>query len=181
MKKQLKEYKLLFFYQNNRGDYMVKSGITRRIDELGRLVIPKEIRNNLKIKDNDQVEITVVDNKIILNKFDNLKKDRIISIFLNIIRKTINKNVLYTSREKIIDYSLINKEIIVLNEELMNIIENRKDIINYEYNGYLYNISPLVINGDLNGSLIIYSKEEINDKELDIIKFCQRFLENYLE
>ena len=45
---------------------MEKTGMTRRIDELGRLVIPKEIRKNLKIKDNDQVEINVIDNKIIL-------------------------------------------------------------------------------------------------------------------
>ena len=51
---------------------MVKTGMTRRIDELGRLVIPKEIRNNLKIKDNDQVEINVIYNKIILNKCDYL-------------------------------------------------------------------------------------------------------------
>ena len=53
---------------------MVNTGMTRRIDELGRLVIPKEIRRNLKIKDNDQVEITVIDNKIILNKYDSLYK-----------------------------------------------------------------------------------------------------------
>ena len=44
--------------------------MTRRIDELGRLVIPKEIRKNLKIKDNDQVEISVVDNKIVLCKYE---------------------------------------------------------------------------------------------------------------
>ena len=44
---------------------MEKSGMTRRIDELGRLVIPKEIRRNLKIKDNDQLEINIIDNKIV--------------------------------------------------------------------------------------------------------------------
>ena len=61
---------------------MAKTGITRRIDELGRLVIPKEIRNNLKIKNNDQVEISIIDNKIILSKFNILDKDKVINYLL---------------------------------------------------------------------------------------------------
>jgi AbrB family looped-hinge helix DNA binding protein len=41
---------------------MTKStGIVRRIDELGRVVIPKEIRKRLKIKDNEPLEIFVSD------------------------------------------------------------------------------------------------------------------------
>ena len=44
---------------------MENIGITRRIDELGRIVIPKEIRKNLKIKSSDELEIKVIDNKVI--------------------------------------------------------------------------------------------------------------------
>ena len=163
---------------------MVNTGMTRRIDELGRLVIPKEIRKNLKIKDNDQVEITVIDNKIILNKYDSLYKDKTINMLLNILKKTINKNVLYTSRDEIIDYSLINKDLLdnkVFNNEIVNIIENRKDIVNFSIKDYLFTINPIIINGDLYGSLIIYSENEVNDKELDIIRFSKLFLEKYLE
>ncbi len=163
---------------------MVNTGMTRRIDELGRLVIPKEIRRNLKIKDNDQVEITVIDNKIILNKYDSLYKDKTINMLLNILKKTINKNVLYTSRDEIIDYSLINKDLLdnkVFNNEIVNIIENRKDIVNFSIKDYLFTINPIIINGDLYGSLIIYSENEVNDKELDIIRFSKLFLEKYLE
>lgn len=162
---------------------MVKTGMTRRIDELGRLVIPKEIRKNLKIKDNDQVEITIIDNKIVLNKYENMS-DNIINQLLNTLKRIINKNVLLTSREKIIDYSLINKESIdkvSLNEDILNIIENRKNVVNYSINNYLYCINPLIINGDLYGSLIVYSNSGFTDKELDIIKFGKLFLENYLE
>lgn len=36
---------------------MKATGIVRRIDELGRIVIPKEIRRNLNIKDGDSLEI----------------------------------------------------------------------------------------------------------------------------
>ena len=162
---------------------MVKTGITRRIDELGRLVIPKEIRNNLKIKDNDQVEINVIDNKIVLNKYEYLSKDRVVNIIINILRKTINKNILFTSRDKIIDYSLLNKGKIdnfVLNNEIINIIESRKEMI-ININGLFYNVNPLIINGDLYGSLVIYSEEEINNKEKDIMGYTKLILENYLE
>ena len=38
---------------------MQKKGISRRIDELGRIVIPKEIRRNLKIRESDELDITI--------------------------------------------------------------------------------------------------------------------------
>lgn len=48
----------------------VKStGIVRKIDELGRFCIPKEIRRTLKIDDKDSLEIYIEDDAIILKKF----------------------------------------------------------------------------------------------------------------
>ena len=41
------------------GGWIVSTGIIRRIDELGRIVIPKEIRKNLRIKNGDNLEILV--------------------------------------------------------------------------------------------------------------------------
>ena len=166
---------------------MSKSGMTRRIDELGRLVIPKEIRKNLKIKDNDQIEISILNNKIILSKYDILKKDAIIHQLLLCIKKGLNKNVLFTSRDRIIDYILLNKETIVndeLSNELMAVIENRKEVINKSIN--LFNtsfniINPLIVNGDLYGSLILFSDNMISDIDINIIRFTKLFLENYLE
>ena len=158
--------------------------MTRRIDELGRLVIPKEIRKNLKIRENDQVEITVVENNIVLSKYDNINKDRIVSVLLNCIRKTINRNVLLTTRSEIIDYSLNSKFEIgkkELSKNIMNIIENRIGVVNINSNNLLYNIYPLIINGDIYGSLIIYDNNELNSSDISIIKFSKTFLENYLE
>ena len=47
---------------------MKSSGIVRNIDELGRIVVPKEMRKALDIKDNDPVEITMEGDRIILRK-----------------------------------------------------------------------------------------------------------------
>ena len=50
------------------------TGIIRRIDELGRIVIPKEIRKNLRIKNGDNLEILVEGENITLKKFSQKKK-----------------------------------------------------------------------------------------------------------
>ena len=49
---------------------MKATGIVRRMDELGRVVIPREIREMLHIKEGDPMEIFTEDNKIIFRKYD---------------------------------------------------------------------------------------------------------------
>lgn len=48
---------------------MKSTGIVRKVDELGRVVIPKELRKVLAIQEKDPVEIFVDDNQIILQKY----------------------------------------------------------------------------------------------------------------
>ncbi|MED5019306.1 AbrB/MazE/SpoVT family DNA-binding domain-containing protein [Paenibacillus chibensis] len=48
---------------------MKATGIVRRVDDLGRVVIPKELRNTLKIKDGDPLEIFVDGEKVIFRKY----------------------------------------------------------------------------------------------------------------
>ncbi len=48
---------------------MKSTGVTRRVDELGRIVIPKELRRTLGIVEKDPIEIFVEDEKIILQKY----------------------------------------------------------------------------------------------------------------
>ena len=170
---------------------MPKSGMTRRIDELGRLVIPKEIRKNLKIKDNDQIEISIVNDKIVLSKYDLLNKDDIVHKIILCMKKTLEKNVLFTSREKIIDGILLNRENVnnaLLNNEVTSIIEYRKEVIDSSKKITLYQnvsssswiISPLIVNGDLYGSLILYG-DSVNEIDISILHFVKTFLEIYLE
>ncbi|WP_078598687.1 AbrB/MazE/SpoVT family DNA-binding domain-containing protein [Evansella clarkii] len=48
---------------------MKSTGIIRKVDDLGRIVIPKELRTVLDIKIKDALEIFVEDEKIILKKY----------------------------------------------------------------------------------------------------------------
>ncbi|MCC8043548.1 MAG: AbrB/MazE/SpoVT family DNA-binding domain-containing protein [Oscillospiraceae bacterium] len=49
---------------------MKATAITRQIDELGRIVLPIELRRSLKISSRDALEIFVEDDKIILKKYN---------------------------------------------------------------------------------------------------------------
>ena len=49
---------------------MKATGIVRKIDELGRIVLPMELRRTLGIHKEDPVEIFVDDNNIILRKYE---------------------------------------------------------------------------------------------------------------
>lgn len=48
---------------------MKSTGIVRRIDELGRVVIPKEIRRTMRIKSGEELEIFTTDEELVLKKF----------------------------------------------------------------------------------------------------------------
>lgn len=49
---------------------MKSTGIVRKIDDLGRMVIPKELRNTMGIDKKDPMEIFVEEDKIILKKYE---------------------------------------------------------------------------------------------------------------
>jgi len=49
---------------------MKSTGIVRKVDELGRIVIPREIRNKFEINEKDPLEIYVEGNSIILKKYE---------------------------------------------------------------------------------------------------------------
>lgn len=51
---------------------MKATGITRKIDELGRIVLPKELRKTLGIEPGTPIEIYTEDDMIILKKFENI-------------------------------------------------------------------------------------------------------------
>lgn len=57
---------------NLRGRYiMISSGMTRKVDSLGRIVIPSEIRENLNINKDDSLEIFIDNDVIMLKKNKN--------------------------------------------------------------------------------------------------------------
>lgn len=69
---------------------MMSSGIIRRIDDLGRIVIPKEIRRTLHLKEGDPLEILIEHHQIVLRRFSPLSLDaRYIQELMSAVCKTL--------------------------------------------------------------------------------------------
>lgn len=60
---------------------MKATGIIRRIDDLGRVVIPKEIRRNLGIHEGDPLEIFIENNCVCFNKYQTDRIEKVSEAF----------------------------------------------------------------------------------------------------
>ena len=163
---------------------MNQTGIIRKIDELGRIVLPKELRKHLNINSGDDFQIILDGERIILEKYSYLKnyeKDiiKVIDSFIN-----VNNYDIYL----IINNEIVNKNNIKVTDNIINIINERK--IYYNDQVMYYNITndiskegriviyPLVLNSDLLGALLIISKDNINNL-INIAKIIRNIIKNY--
>ena len=167
---------------------MTKSGITRRIDELGRIVVPKEIRYNLGIRDGEPLEIYTENNAIVIKKYSQVENIKDISLSIcEIISDVCNVGILISDREKIIATSSNLKDLInfKLNEKHKQLIDNRESKISdkqessFNTNGY-FTILPIITSTDCSGLIIIISKEK-SDVNLKYAKIAQKLIVQKLD
>ena len=78
---------------------MKTTGITRRIDELGRVVIPKELRKNMHIKSGELLEIFLSDKETISLKKHTIidKNEEFINLFVKTLSDKLNSNIFVTN------------------------------------------------------------------------------------
>ena len=85
------------------GGKKVTTGIVRRIDELGRIVIPKEIRKNLRIKNGDNIEILVEGDSITLRKYSQIENALdMTNVYADSFYQVLKYNVIITDTDKIV-------------------------------------------------------------------------------
>lgn len=176
---------------------MKATGVVRRIDELGRIVIPKEIRRNLRIKNGDNVEIyTDANENIILKKYSIFKQlGDFAQNFTDAMNSFLKHNIIITDTDNVIAISgdlkdkYLNKEI---SEDLMVSIKRRNNILekhpkkikiikDEEIEG-TYVINMVYINGDVVGLVIILSTDsQMTELEERITGIAAQFLTKYLE
>ena len=154
----------------------------KRIDDLGRIVIPKEIRRSLCIQNNENMEISINNDEIILKKHSLLnEKEKDLIKLCNLIQNISNKIIVVTDRDKVIYStieSIINKEI---SNKLKDNIINQKELdmnihITDEYkieSNFIY--KPLIIESNQVG-LIILIDEDINDKDKLLLEIVSKYI-----
>lgn len=173
---------------------MKATGVVRRIDELGRIVIPKEIRKNFRIKEGENIEIYIDDNNIILKKYSELKNvSDISSNIIDSVFSIINKDIIITDMSNIVELSPSLKNIFLTKElsvEYQNLISKREKVIQKTPQNLLvtdqsiqqsYIMNPLIVNGDLIGSIVLFSKETITNSDLIVLDIITKILIKYIE
>ena len=173
---------------------MKATGVVRRIDDLGRIVIPKEIRRNLRIRDGESLEIFVDGDNIVLKKFSIMKNiDEYASNLVLALHSLIKKSVVITDGDSIIACSgnvreLLNKSI---SERMSSCIKRRESILE-RYNKELvitddfsveckYVINSIIANGDCIGLVIIFDSDEIGDDDMLIASLASKILSKSIE
>lgn len=156
---------------------MKATGIVRRIDDLGRVVIPKEIRRTLRIREGDPLEIfTDREGEIILKKYSPIGElGTFAQQYAESLAQTMGYVVCITDRDHIIAVSGTNKREFFskpISKELEEMIQNRGSVtavkgerafvdISSEGNGEYASltISAIISEGDAIGSVILLSKD----------------------
>ena len=153
---------------------MRSTGIVRRIDSLGRIVIPKEIRRTMQIREGDTLEIFVSPaGDIILKKYSTIDElGEQAEEYANLLFQGVERPVIIADREKVVAVSNnINKTDVVgksVTVEYDKLMQKRKT---YESTGknVLYPIQgvslkglvcvPIISYGDVIGSVILVDEK----------------------
>ena len=177
---------------------MKTTGIIRRIDDLGRIVIPKELRKSLRIKNGDSLEIFVDQEDIILKKYSPMESiEEAAMKYVEGFNQVIKHNVIVTDKDKVIAVSgelkkkYLGKKITEFTERGIerrdSFVERQKKLFSFvegvEDLGY-YSFSSIVSDSDTIGSVIIISVDGPileSDEKLAVILsklLSGKFLEN---
>lgn len=186
-----------------RREEMKATGIVRRIDDLGRVVIPKEIRRTLRIREGDPLEIfTDRDGEVILKKYSPIGElTEFSNEFCESLYETTNNMAIISDRDRIIAIAGGSKKEYLekrISPELEKIMESRntyiakedmkpmkvfyEDTNDDEYTAQI--IAPIVMQGDPIGTVILVSKDKdavMGEIEVKLVEMAAGFLAKQME
>jgi len=175
------------------------TGIVRRIDDLGRVVIPKEIRRTLRIREGDPLEIyTDNDGEVIFKKYSPIGElSHFSAQYAEVLFKTSGYPVLIADRDRIVASFGISKKDVTerrISEELGGILEQRKP---YVAATNIHPITaadgidkpiavavPILAAGDMAGAVILLYPDNPatpGDVELKLTQTAANFLAKQME
>ena len=181
---------------------MKATGIVRRIDDLGRVVIPKEIRRTMRIREGDPLEIfTDREGEVIFKKYSPIGElNTLASQYAQAMNRTCTLNIVITDRDSVIAYAGVPKKDYqdkTVSKAIEDIIESRTLYV-YEEGGekltmvdeptefYASVVMPIITEGDIIGCVASLQNEaaarEIDrDTEKKLVQTAAAFLSKQLE
>ena len=181
---------------------MKATGIVRRIDDLGRVVIPKEIRRTMRLREGTPLEIfTDIDGQVILKKYSPMAElGSFAKQYADSLAQISGHMVCITDRDYIIAIAGgIKKDFLEkpISRDLENLIQNRDVVITKKnelgkvaigtedssiYTGQV--IYPIICEGDAIGSVGIYGKNarlSMSETEQKLVAAAAGFLGRQME
>ena len=156
---------------------MKATGIVRRIDDLGRVVIPKEIRRTQQIREGDPLEIFIsADGEVIFKKYSLMGElSTIASQCAEVLAKNLGLPVLVCDREQIVAAAGAGRKEMEdrrISHSLIQLIEQRKSCVlkqekQYPFEGCqraIYAVSPILVQGDVVGAVLVMEGERMEHK-----------------
>ncbi len=180
---------------------MKATGIVRRIDDLGRVVIPKEIRRTLRIREGDPLEIfTDREGEIILKKYSPIGElGQFAKQYADSIGQTTGHIVAITDKDQFVAVAGTAKKDWVtkpISKDLETLINDRESIaVGKEDKGFVriagddedivYEvIAPIISEGDAIGAVLILTKDakqKLGDVEIKLAATAAAFLGRQME
>ena len=178
---------------------MKATGIVRRIDDLGRVVIPKEIRRTMRIREGDPLEIyTDREGEVIFKKYSPIgEMNEFAAKYAETLHKTCDLAVAITDRDTIIACAGIPKREYQdkrLSDELEKIMEGRslyqpsdgsRIFPTPESSSYYAScVMPIITDGDVTGSVVSLSTQNQRpdpNVEEKLIRTAASFLGKQME
>lgn len=177
---------------------MKATGIVRRIDDLGRVVIPKEIRRTMRIREGDPLEIyTDNDGEVIFKKYSPIGElSRFATQYAEVLSKSSGYPVLIADRDRIVSaYGVSKRDVLErrISEELEDVLEQRKPYISTDTqsisaaDGLDRNVAvamPILAAGDMAGAVILLQQDPPvapNGTEIKLVTVAAAFLAKQME
>lgn len=177
---------------------MKATGIVRRIDDLGRVVIPKEIRRVLRIREGDPLEIfTERDGEVIFKKYSPIGElGEFASDYAETLSKTSGAAAVITDKDNVIAVSGVPKKELndkrvsralekLMAEKASFIMQNADDKIPVIDNSDKYKagiVYPIISEGDTIGSVVLINEEEFFSEVHDkLAQSAAGFLGKHME
>lgn len=179
---------------------MKATGIVRRIDDLGRVVIPKEIRRTMRIREGDPLEIyTDSEGEVIFKKFSPVGElSPITKQFAEVLYRNTNLAVLIFDRDKVISCSGIPKKEAIerrITQGLETVMEQRSSFVADDETKKLTPAEgldrqasvavPIIGGGDISGAVVLLMPEGNSqiptDAEIKLAQVAASFLGKQME
>ncbi len=175
---------------------MKATGIVRRIDDLGRVVIPKEIRRTMRIREGDPLEIFTSNGEVIFKKYSPMgEMTSFAADYAVALAEATDLAVVICDRDRCIAAAGVPKKDLLeksISESLEKIIEERK--LFTAKNDTIYAIEgndrkvcvamPIISAGDITGSVVLLQndgRDTADDTDIKLCEVAAKFLGSRIE